>query len=89
MGECCDADVSTRLDELEPLAGEVSTAELEARDYVVTMGCSTLSLDASADVRDWALPDPHGKPPERVCEISETVRERVRGIFDEIETDAS
>src|SRR6056297_4234026 len=36
---------------------EVSTAELEACDLVVTMGCSTLSLDADVEVRDWALTD--------------------------------
>jgi protein-tyrosine-phosphatase len=66
----------------------VTTGELEACDYVATMGCSTLELDADAadvDVRDWALPDPHGEEIERVREIRETVRERVSGLLDEIE----
>jgi len=64
---------------------EVSTAELESCAYVATMGCSTLELDADADVRDWALDDPDGSDPETVRAIRETVRERVRALFDEIE----
>ena len=36
----------------------IDTAELETCRLVVTMGCSTLELDADVDVRDWALPDP-------------------------------
>jgi protein-tyrosine-phosphatase len=62
---------------------EVSTAELESCDVVATMGCDTLSLDASVDVRDWGLPDPDGESPERVREIRETVRERVAALLDE------
>jgi protein-tyrosine-phosphatase len=66
----------------------ITTEQLESCDYVATMGCSTLELDADAaevDVRDWALPDPHGEGIERVREIRETVRDRVNGLFDEIE----
>jgi protein-tyrosine-phosphatase len=73
-----DIDISDR----EPRA--VSTEELESCDVVATMGCSTLELDAETDVRDWALPDPDGEPPERVREIREEVRERVAGLFDEL-----
>lgn len=67
---------------------EVSTAQLETCDVVATMGCSTLSLDAETDVRDWALPDPDGESPERVREIREQVRERVEGLFDELFEDS-
>jgi protein-tyrosine-phosphatase len=67
---------------------EVSTAELEACDLVATMGCSTLDLDAETEVRDWALPDPEGEPPERVREIREQVRENVARVFDDIEVRA-
>ncbi|WP_255149350.1 low molecular weight phosphatase family protein [Halorarius halobius] len=63
---------------------EVSTAELESCDVVATMGCSTLSLDADVDVRDWALEDPDGKSPEEVARIREAVRRRVRDLFDEL-----
>jgi len=67
---------------------KISTAELESCDYVATMGCSTLELDAgdaSLDVRDWALADPDGKDPDRVRDIRADVRDRVRALFDEIE----
>ena len=67
---------------------EVSTAELESCDYVATMGCSTLDLDADAgrvDVRDWALEDPDGRAPDRVREIRDEVADRVSDLFDEIE----
>jgi len=67
---------------------ELSTAELESCDVVATMGCSTLSLDADTEVRDWALPDPDGESPERVREIREEARERVEDLFDEIEEEA-
>jgi len=78
-----DIDVSDRT----PRA--VSTDELEACDLVATMGCSTLDLDAEVTVRDWALPDPDGKPMEEVREIRETVRERVRDVFDDLETETT
>ena len=73
-----DIDISDRTPR------EVSTAELDDCDIVATMGCSTLELDASTDVRDWALPDPDGQSPERVREIRGQVRERVEELFDEI-----
>ena len=63
---------------------EVSTAELAACDVVATMGCSTLSLDADVDVRDWALDDPDGMPPGRICEIRDEIEGRVFERFDEI-----
>jgi arsenate reductase len=66
----------------------VSTEELNGCDLVATMGCSTLELDADTEVRDWALPDPDGEPPERVREIREQVRENVSELFDDIETRA-
>ena len=62
---------------------EVSTDELNACDVVVTMGCSTLELDADVEVRDWALDDPHGQSVERVREIREDIEERVSALFDE------
>ncbi len=63
---------------------EVSTDELETCDIVAMMGCSTLSLDAEMDVRDWALPDPDGESPERVREIRNEVETHVSELFDEI-----
>jgi arsenate reductase len=66
---------------------EVSTEELNACDVVATMGCSTLELDANTDVRDWALRDPDGAEEGTAREIREEVRENVRALFDEIETE--
>jgi len=69
---------------------EIPTDELESCDYVATMGCSTLELDADGsdvDVRDWALDDPDGQPVERVREIRDTVADNVAALFDEIEAD--
>jgi protein-tyrosine-phosphatase len=67
---------------------EISTEELESCDYVATMGCSTLELDADGsevDVRDWALDDPDGGDLDRVREIRDEIEGRVSALFDEIE----
>ena len=64
---------------------EISTEDLESCDLVATMGCSTLELDDEIDVRDWALDDPYLASQEGAREIRDEVREKVRGLFDEIE----
>ena len=67
---------------------EITTAELESCDYVATMGCSTLELDADAsevDLRPWALDDPDGREMDRVREIRGQVEDNVSALFDEIE----
>ncbi|MFB6308410.1 MAG: low molecular weight phosphatase family protein [Haloarculaceae archaeon] len=71
----------------------ITTDELAACDYVATMGCSTLDLAGDTDgfdpddvdVRDWALPDPHGQDIETVRDIRGQVEASVVGLFDEIE----
>jgi len=70
---------------------EISTAELESCDYVATMGCSTLELDAdgSVDVRDWALDDPDGQDLDAVREIRDEIAGRVSDLFDEIEREVA
>lgn len=71
---------------------EITTSELESCDYVATMGCSTLELEAgdtTVDVRDWALDDPDGKDFDEVREIREEVRRRVRELVDEIEEEVN
>ncbi|MEZ3117151.1 low molecular weight phosphatase family protein [Halobaculum sp. MBLA0147] len=71
---------------------QISTAELESCDYVATMGCSTLDLDtddSGVDVRDWALDDPDGSDTDRVREIRDEIRARVRALFDEIERETA
>ena len=66
----------------------ISTEELESCDYVATMGCSTLELDANAsdvDIRDWALEDPDGQDLDAVRAIRDDIEARVQALFDEIE----
>jgi protein-tyrosine-phosphatase len=66
----------------------IATEELASCDYVATMGCSTLDLDADAsrvDVRDWALEDPGGQDLDGVREIRDEIEVRVSDLFDEIE----
>ncbi len=66
----------------------ISTEELESCDYVATMGCSTLELDADAshvDIRDWALEDPDGQDLDAVRAIRDDIEARVQALFDEIE----
>ncbi|WP_440770404.1 arsenate-mycothiol transferase ArsC [Natronorubrum sp. DTA28] len=77
------AEEGIDLSEREPQ--HISDETLESCDYVATMGCSTLELEAETDVRDWDLPDPHGQELETVHEIREDVRGRVEALFDEID----
>ncbi|MFB6206441.1 MAG: low molecular weight phosphatase family protein [Haloglomus sp.] len=65
----------------------VTDAELDACDLIATMGCSTLSLSADTEVRDWALEDPHGKDIERVRAVRDEVEDLVVALFDEVEAD--
>lgn len=76
------SEVDASLADRSPQSIDEST--LETSDLVVTMGCSTLNLDANVTVRDWDLPDPHNKSPDRVREIRELVQEWVAALFDEI-----
>ncbi|WP_424017234.1 low molecular weight phosphatase family protein [Halorientalis pallida] len=80
-------EVGFDLSDREPR--EIDTAELNACDYVATMGCSTLELDADGpDVRDWALDDPDGQDRDAVRAIRDEIEGRVSDLFDEIEREA-
>jgi len=51
-------------------------------DRIITMGCDVQGIpriDA-----DWALPDPKGRPPERVREIRDMVKAKARTLADEL-----
>jgi protein-tyrosine-phosphatase len=80
-----DAMDEAGVDISDRVPGPITTAELESCDVVVTMGCSTLDLDAAVDVRDWALDDPEGENHVRVREIRDDVQTRVDALFEEIE----
>ncbi|SIR58267.1 arsenate-mycothiol transferase ArsC [Natronorubrum thiooxidans] len=78
------AEVGIDLSDRDPQ--KIATETLESCEYVATMGCSTLELEADTDVRDWDLPDPHGQDLETVREIRDDVKTRVESLFDEIES---
>ena len=83
--EVVDAMIEEGIDLSKRIPQAIADGELEACDYVATMGCSTLELGADADVRDWALADPHGADPGRVRAVRDEVESRVVALFDEIE----
>ncbi|PSP49066.1 low molecular weight phosphatase family protein [Halobacteriales archaeon QH_7_69_31] len=83
--EVVEAMAGVGIDLLDSQPHGIDTAELETCRLVATMGCSTLELDADVDVRDWALPDPHGEDRERVREIRDEVESRVERLFDDLE----
>ena len=68
---------------------EVTDEELASCDVVATMGCSTLSLEADVDVRDWDLTDPDGKDEVEVRAIRDETEGRVAALFDELEAEVS
>ena len=82
-------EVGLALEDRTPRA--ITADELATCDIVVTMGCSTLELDADArvDVREWALSDPGGKDLEAVRSIRDAIRRHVGDLFDELEQSVS
>ena len=63
---------------------QLLTAELAAgARLLVTMGCGEACPFVPGLRRDdWALPDPKGQPIERVREIRDEIRERVRKLIE-------
>ena len=49
---------------------------------IITMGCDVEGVPHIDD--DWGLPDPKGKPPERVREIRNSTREKARALAREL-----
>lgn len=69
---------------------EITPAELQDADIVITMGCSAQDVCPatwSGDNRDWDLPDPDGKPLADVRAIRDEIEANVRDLFDELVTD--
>ncbi|WP_256297820.1 low molecular weight phosphatase family protein [Haloarchaeobius salinus] len=83
--EVVDAMADVGIDLSDRTPREVDDDELESCDVVATMGCSTLSLDTTVDVRDWDLTDPDGRSPDEVADIRDEVERRVVALFDELE----
>jgi phosphinothricin acetyltransferase len=51
---------------------------VERADRIITMGCDVEGVPRIDD--DWGLPDPKGQPPERVREIRDMVKSKVRAL---------
>jgi arsenate reductase len=68
---------------------EITFAETQASDYVITMGCSADDVCPAGwagENRDWDLNDPDGKPPAEVAAIRDEIERRVSALFDELES---
>ena len=70
--------------DLSGIKPQLLTPELAAgARLLVTMGCGeTCPYIPGAEVLDWPLEDPKGKPIERVREIRDDVKLRVRSLID-------
>ncbi len=69
---------------------EITPAELQECDYVLTMGCSASDVCPatwSGENRDWDLDDPHGESVDEVREIRDEIASRVVALFDELQSD--
>ncbi|WP_137285305.1 arsenate-mycothiol transferase ArsC [Halorussus salinisoli] len=67
---------------------EVTHEELQACNYVITMGCSAKDVCPatwSGENRDWGLDDPDGQDLDAVRAIRDEIEERVKALFDELE----
>ena len=87
-GERVHPEVAAAMQELGiDVAGakpQLLTAELGAgARLLVTMGCGEqCPFIPGAEVQDWPLEDPKGKPIERVREIRDEVKRRVQELID-------
>lgn len=67
---------------------EVTAEELQACDYVITMGCSAEDVCPATwagENRDWGLDDPAGKNLDAVRAIRDEIEARVVALLDELE----
>ena len=66
---------------------KVGPEDLADCDFVITMGCSKDDVCPArfrGDARDWALPDPKGRPLEDVRRIRDEIEERVLRLLQEV-----
>ncbi|HEY7588062.1 MAG TPA: low molecular weight phosphatase family protein [Thermoplasmata archaeon] len=65
----------------------IGPTDLASCDVVVGMGCSSDDVCPAGfrgDARDWALPDPKGRPIEEVRRIRDDIERRVRELLREV-----
>jgi len=63
---------------------------MKSADKVVSMGCGVEDTCPAGIVPmdDWGIEDPAGKPPEKVREIRDTIREKVEALIKELYLEA-
>lgn len=77
-----DIDISNR----EPR--EITPADIEDADYVITMGCSVDQFRPEGwdgDARRWELENAAGGTVDSYRPVRNEIRERVQELFDELE----
>jgi arsenate reductase len=73
------------LDITAEIPSKLSTADVEAADVVITMGCGdTCPVFPGKRYLDWDLDDPAGAPVERVRPIRDDIDRRVRVLLAEL-----
>jgi protein-tyrosine-phosphatase len=73
------------LDITAEVPSKLSTADVEASDVVITMGCGdTCPVFPGKRYLDWALEDPAGQGIDAVRPIRDDVDRRVRGLLAEL-----
>ncbi|GAB3366065.1 MULTISPECIES: arsenate reductase ArsC [Amycolatopsis] len=73
------------LDITAEIPTKLSTADVEASDVVITMGCGdTCPVFPGKRYLDWALDDPAGRGVEAVRPIRDEIDRRVRGLLAEL-----
>lgn len=66
---------------------KITPDEIEACDYVITMGCDASAVCPAlwaGETRDWALDDPHGATDAQIRVIRDEIEKRVTQLFDEL-----
>jgi arsenate reductase len=69
---------------------EVTFEEVQACDYVITMGCAAEDVCPASwagENRDWGLDDPDDATREEALAIRDEIETRVSALFDELEPD--
>lgn len=77
-----DIDISDRTPR------EITPADIEDADYVVTMGCSVEHFrpdEWDGEARQWELEASAGETLSSYQAVRDKIRERVKAFFDEIE----
>ncbi|WP_019807852.1 arsenate reductase/protein-tyrosine-phosphatase family protein [Saccharomonospora halophila] len=68
----------------------LATADVEAADVVITMGCGdTCPVFPGKRYLDWDLDDPAGRPVEEVRPVRDEIDRRVRALLSELLDGAS